>query len=112
MLERCSTSIKLYHDLQACFNKTTQEDSPIWSLNSCLCGPSGTAGGVWGWNRPGWPVPWSRCRWEAVGLTGTEQGPSSLLRKGMGSVISFEFLVKECGSPSGLRALFENRQLK
>lgn len=43
---------------------------------------------------------------------GTEKGPSSLLRKEMGSVLSFGFLVKECGSPSGLRALFENRQLK
>lgn len=43
---------------------------------------------------------------------GTEKGPSSLLRKEMGSVLAFGFLVKECGSPSGLRALFENRQLK
>lgn len=29
--------MKWFHDLHACFHKTTEEVSLIWSLSSCLC---------------------------------------------------------------------------
>lgn len=66
-VERCSTLMKWFHDLQAWFHKTAQEVSLIWSPSSCLCGQLGLQQG----SGAGTELDglFRGCGWEAAGVT-------------------------------------------
>lgn len=99
--ERRSALMKWFRGLQAWFHKTAQEGSLIWSLSSWLCGHLGLPQGL------GLGQTWTACSVVPVRVGGHS---SDRLWCGRTWVVC-GFLVKEHGSPSGLRTLCENRQL-
>lgn len=93
--------MKWFHDLHAYFHKTTEEVSLIWSLSSCLCCQLGLE------QESGAGTDLHGLSVEPVWVGGCR---SDHLRRGRTRVVRW-FLVKERGSPSGLRALCGNRWL-